>query len=65
MGNEMTNEHGHDAGKKGYNIQVPAEDVERDDDDEAWSPDNDLSKEEPSLGDIPANEGGPPPPGKP
>ena len=61
MGHEMTNEHGHDAGEKGYDIKVPAEDVDRDDDDQAWSPDNDLSKKPASLGDIPANEGGPPP----
>ena len=56
----MTNDRGHDSGEKGNNIEVPVEDLDRDDD-EAWSPDNDLSKEEPTLGDIPANEGGPPP----
>jgi hypothetical protein len=60
MGHEMTNDRGHDAGEKGNNIDVPAEDLDRDDE-EAWSPDNDLSKKEPTLGDIPANEGGPPP----
>jgi hypothetical protein len=61
MGHEMTNDHGHDAGEKGYDIKVPAEDVDRDDDDEAWSPDNDLPKGPPHIGDIPANEGGPAP----
>jgi hypothetical protein len=63
MADHMTNDRGHDSGEKGNKIEVPVEDVDRDDD-EAWSPDNDLSKEEPTLGDIPANEGGPPP-GKP
>ena len=59
MADHMTNDRGHDSGEKGNKIEVPVEDVDRDDDDEAWSPDNDLSKEEPTLGDIPANEGGP------
>ena len=49
MGHEMTNDHGHDAGEKGYDIKLPAEDVDRDDDDEEWSPDNDLSKKPASL----------------
>jgi hypothetical protein len=61
MADHMTNDRGHDSGEKGNNIDLPAQDVDRDDDDQAWSPDNDLSKKEPSLGDIPANEGGPPP----
>ncbi len=65
MADHMTNDRGHDSGEKGNKIEVPVEDVDRDDDDEAWSPDNDLSKEEPTLGDIPSNEGGPPPRGKP
>jgi hypothetical protein len=34
------------------NIKLPGEDLEHDDD-EAWSPDNDLPKEDPPLGDIP------------
>jgi hypothetical protein len=33
-------------------IKLPDEDLEHDGD-EAWSPDNDLPKEEPTLGDIP------------
>jgi hypothetical protein len=61
MADHMTNDRGHDSSEKGYKIEVPAQDLDRDDDDEAWSPDNDLSKEDPTLGDIPANEGGPPP----
>jgi hypothetical protein len=58
MSERMTNEHGHDS-EKGNDIELPAEDLERDGDEPAWSPDNELSKEKPTLGNIPENEGGP------
>ena len=55
----MTNEQGHDSGEKGNPIELPDEDVDRDETEPAWSPDNDLSKKDATLGDVPANEGGP------
>jgi hypothetical protein len=60
MSEHMSNDHGHDSGEKGNNVDLPAQDVDRDGDEPAWSPDNDLSKKDADLGDIPANEGGPP-----
>jgi hypothetical protein len=60
MAEHMTNDQGHDSGEKGNKIELPAEDVDRDGTEPAWSPDNDLSDEDATLGDIPANEGGPP-----
>jgi hypothetical protein len=41
-----------DARGKGNPIQVPGEDIMRDKD-EPWSPDNDLPKTDPPLGDVP------------
>jgi hypothetical protein len=60
MADHMSNERGHGIGEKGNDVQLPDQDVDRDENEPAWSPDNDLSKEDPPLGDIPANEGGPP-----
>jgi hypothetical protein len=42
-----------DLAGKGNDIKLPDLEVDRDDPEPAWSPDNDLSKDEPTLGDIP------------
>ena len=59
MTDRMTNDRGHDFADKPDEIVLPDPAVDPDEGDEpAWSPDNDLPKTEPSIGDVPANEGG-------